>query len=278
MQLSEAAVGAGRKVNVHFKVDTGMTRLGAPVEDAPQRYRAISELRNVIIDGLMTHLATADERDIETAREQLQGFAEVLAEIGDPPRYVHAQNSAGIAAFGLLPGINATRPGVSLYGLHAAPHLVGALALQPALEWRSRIRRIENVWKGAGVSYGHEYRMPRDGRVATVPVGYGDGFARSLGKGGHVLIGGRSLPIAGRVTMDHVMVDVSDLPEVREGDEVVIIGAQGRARQSSDDLANAVGTINYEIVTAISRRVPRRYHQGGRVVGTRTLAEGYMRT
>jgi len=276
MRLSEAAVNARRPIAVHFKVDTGMTRLGAPVEDAPRRYRAIAELRNVHIDGLMTHLATADERDIQTAREQLQGFAEVLTEIGDPPRYVHAQNSAGIAAFGLLPGINATRPGVSLYGLHAAPHLVGALALRPALAWRSRVRRIEDVWKGAGVSYGHEYRMPRDGRIATVPVGYGDGFARSLGKGGHVLIGGRAHPIAGRVTMDYVMVDVTDLPATREDDEVVIIGTQGAARQTADDLAKALGTINYEIVTAISRRVPRRYLRGGRIVATRTLADGYV--
>ncbi|TMC30086.1 MAG: alanine racemase [Chloroflexi bacterium] len=277
-QLGDVAASAGRTAVVHFKVDTGMTRLGAPLEDAPRRFAAIRDLPTVRVEGLMTHLATADERDLATAREQLQRFAQVLGAIGEPPRYVHAQNSAGVAAFGLLPGINATRPGVSLYGLHTAPHLVGALALRPALEWRSRVRRVADVKRGTGVSYGHEYRMPRDGRIATVPVGYGDGLARSLGESGKLVVGGRALPVAGRICMDQVMVDVTDVPEVREGDEVVIIGAQGGARQSADDLARALGTLNYEIVTSISRRVPRRYHQGGRVVATRTLADGYVRS
>jgi len=276
-ELAEIAAAAGRTVTVHFKVDTGMTRLGAPVADAPARYKAIRDLRSVRVAGLMTHLATADERDLAMAREQLQRFAQVLDAIGEPPQYVHAQNSAGVAAFGLLPGINATRPGVSLYGLHTAPHLVGALALRPALEWRSRVRRVADVKKGTGVSYGHEYRMPRDGRIATIPVGYGDGLFRSLDKAGKLLIGGRALPFAGRICMDLVMLDVTDVPNVSEGDEVVMIGAQGGARQSADDLARALGTINYEIVTAISRRVPRRYHQGGRVVALRTLADGYVR-
>jgi alanine racemase len=274
--LDDVAARAGMRAAVQFKVDTGLTRLGAPLDEAVARYRAIRELRHVRVDGIFTHLATADEPDVASDKEQLARFASVLGAIGEPPRWVHAVASAGTAAFGAVPGCTAIRPGVSLYGLHTAPHLRPALALRPALEWRSRVRRVADAKKGTGVSYGHEYRLPRDGRVATVPVGYGDGLPRSLGKRGHVLLGGRAVGFAGRICMDLVMFDVTDLPEVKEGDEVVIIGAQNGATQSADDLAAAAGAINYEIVTQIRRRVPRRYHRGGRLVATRTLADGYL--
>jgi alanine racemase len=274
--LDDVAARAGMRAAVQFKVDTGLTRLGAPLDEAVARYRAIRELRHVRVDGIFTHLATADEPDVTSDKEQLARFASVLGAIGEPPRWVHAVASAGTAAFGAVPGCTAIRPGVSLYGLHTAPHLRPALALRPALEWRSRVRRVADAKKGTGVSYGHEYRLPRAGRVATVPVGYGDGLPRSLGKRGHVLLGGRAVGFAGRICMDLVMFDVTDLPEVKEGDEVVIIGAQNGATQSADDLAAAAGAINYEIVTQIRRRVPRRYHRGGRLVATRTLADGYL--
>jgi alanine racemase len=273
----DVAAAAGRRVRVHFKVDTGLTRLGAPVAETPARLAAIRELRHLEVEGLFTHLATADEPDVTNDRAQLALFAEVLRATPEPPRWIHAAASAGVAAFGPLPGFTAVRPGVSLFGLHAAPHLEGALELRAALEWRSRVQRIAAVPRGTGVSYGLEYRLPRDGRVATVPVGYGDGLSRSLGRSGRILLGGRALPFAGRVCMDLVMLDVTDLPAVREGDEVVLIGAQDGARQTADDLATAAGTISYEIVVGIRRRVPRRYHRGGRVVAVRTLADGYRR-
>jgi len=275
--IDAAAAAAGRTARVHFKVDTGLTRLGAPVAEAPARLAQIRELRHLEVEGLFTHLATADEPDVTNDRAQLARFADVLRAIPTPPRWVHAAASAGVAAFGAIPGCTAVRPGVSLYGLHAAPQLRGALTLRPALEWRSRVQRVAAVPKGTGVSYGLEYRLPRDGRVATVPVGYGDGLPRALGPRGRVLLGGQALPFAGRVAMDLVMLDVTELPAAREGDEVVVIGAQGTARQTADDLAMAVGTISYEIVVGIRRRVPRRYRRDGRVVAVRTLADGYRR-
>ncbi len=273
----DIAAAAGRTAHVHLKVDTGLTRLGAPVAEAPARLAAIRELRHLEVEGLFTHLATADEPDVTDDRAQLARFAEVLGAIGEPPRWVHAAASAGVATFGAVPGCTAIRPGLSLYGLHTASHLEGALALRPALQWRSRVQRVAAVPKGTGVSYGLEYRLPRDGRIATVPVGYGDGLQRALGRRGRLLLGGRALPFAGRVCMDLVMLDVTDLPKTREGDEVVIIGTQDGARQTADDLAAAASTINFEIVTGIRRRVPRRYHRDGRVVATRTLADGYRR-
>ena len=275
--IDEAAAAAGRTARVHFKVDTGLSRLGAPVAEAPARLKAIRAMRHLEVEGLFTHLATADELDVSSDRAQLARFADVLRAVSDLPRFVHAAASAGTAVFGPIPGCTAIRPGVSLYGLHAARHLEGALTLRPALAWRSRIHRVVAVPKGAGVSYGLEYRMPRDGRIATVPVGYGDGLPRVLGRRGRVLVGGRALPFAGRIAMDLVMLDVTDLPATREGDEVVMIGAQDGGRQTADDLAAAAGTISYEIVVGIRRRVPRRYLRDGRVVALRTLADGYRR-
>jgi alanine racemase len=275
--VDDVAAALGRRAAVHFKVDTGLTRLGAPFAEAVARLKAVRELRHLEVDGLFTHLATADEPDVTNDRAQLARFAEVLRALSEPPRWVHAAASAGVAVFGAIPGCTAIRPGLALYGLPAASHLAGSLKLRPALQWRSRVLRVAAAKAGTGVSYGHEYRLPRDGRIATVPVGYGDGLPRSLRKRGRVLVHGRAIPFAGRICMDLVMLDVTEVPEVVEGDEVVLIGEQGSVRQSAEDLAGAASTINYEIVTGIRRRVPRRYHRGGRVVAQRTMVDGYMR-
>jgi alanine racemase len=273
--ISEAATVLRRHARVHFKVDTGLTRLGAPASEAAARYRSIASLPHLEIDGVFTHFATADDPDTSNDRAQLERFREVLESIPELPRLVHATASAGVAAFGSVDGMTAVRTGLAIYGLHAAPHLAGALPLRPALSWRSRVHRMASVPAGTGVSYGHEYRLPRDGRIATVPVGYGDGLPRVAGKRGAVLVRGRRVPFAGRICMDLVMLDVTDLEGAREGDEVVLIGAQAGTRQSAEDLAEACETISYEIVTGIRRRVPRRYFRGGKLVATRTLAEGY---
>jgi alanine racemase len=273
--ISEAATVLRQTARVHFKVDTGLTRLGAPMGEAAARYRAIASLPHIAIDGIFTHFATADDPDPSNDRVQFQRFREVLSTIADRPRLVHAAASAGVAAFGALDGMNAVRTGLSVYGLHAAPHLANAMTLRPALSWRSRVLRIASVPAGTGVSYGHEYRLPRDGRIATVPVGYGDGLPRVAGKRGTVLLRGRRVGFAGRICMDLAMLDVTDIADAREGDEIVLIGAQGGAKQTAEDLADACGTISYEVITAIRRRVPRRYFRGGKIVATRTLAEGY---
>jgi alanine racemase len=273
--ISEAATALRRNARVHFKVDTGLTRLGAPTNEAAARYRAIAALAHLEIDGIFTHFATSDEPDTSNDRAQLARFRDVIGTLADRPRLVHAAASAGVAAFGALDGLNAVRIGLAVYGVHAARHLAGSLQLRPALTWRSRIHRIASVPAGTGVSYGHEYRLPRDGRIATVPVGYGDGLQRVAGERGRVLVRGRPIPFAGRVCMDLVMLDVTDLEAAREGDEVVLIGSQAGATLTADDLADACGTINYEILTGIRRRVPRRYFRDGKLVATRTLAEGY---
>ena len=275
--LADAARAARTTAAVHFKVDTGLTRLGAPLEAAAERYREIATLAGIEVEGAMTHYATADDADPAFAHEQLRRFREFVAALPARPRWVHASASAGAAVLRAGDGCDAVRPGIALYGVPPAPHLARWIPLRPALTWRSAVLRVADAQAGAGVSYGHEYRLDRAGRIATVPVGYGDGLPRAFGGTGRVLIDGAALPIAGRVCMDLVMVDVTDHPAVREGDEVVLIGRQGGAASSADDVAAACGTINYEVLTNIRSRVPRRYLSGGRVVATKTLARGYAR-
>lgn len=274
--LGAAARAAGTTAAVHFKVDTGLTRLGSPVAEAVDRYAAIAKLPGIRIEGVFTHLARSDEADLSTTVLQLDRFDAFLGAI-DRPRWVHASATGGVASVETRALMTAIRPGLALYGLHAAPHLADRLALRPALRWTSRVHRVIDVPAGTGVSYGHEYRLPRAGRIATVPVGYGDGLPRAAGRHARLLVGGTAVAIAGRVAMDHVMLDVTGIEGVKAGDEVVVIGTQGGLVVTADDLAAACGTINYEVVTAIHQRVPRRYHRGSTVVATKTLAAGYVR-
>ncbi len=274
--LGAAARVAGTMAVVHFKVDTGLTRLGSPLAEAVDRYAAIAKLPGIRIEGVFTHLARADEADLTTTNLQLDRFDAFLAAI-DRPRWVHASATGAVASVASRPLMTAIRPGLALYGLHAAPHLADRLALRPALTWRSRVHRVIDVPAGTGVSYGHEYRLARDGRIATVPVGYGDGLPRAAGRHARLLVGGTAVAIAGRVAMDHVMLDVTGIEGVKAGDEVVVIGTQGGLALTADDLAAACGTISYEVVTAIHQRVPRRYHRGTTLVATKTLAGGYVR-
>jgi alanine racemase len=273
--MGEAARAAGKTVALHFKVDTGLTRLGAPLAVAAERYRAIGRIAGVRLDGVFTHLARAEERDLAPSREQLDRFDAFLDAI-TPPRWVHASASGGVASLPTRARVTAVRPGLALYGLDTAPHLATRLAVRPALAWRSKVHRAVDVPKGAGVSYGHEYRLPRDGRIATVPVGYGDGLSR-MSRAARLLVHGQPVQIVGRVAMDHVMLDVTEVGDVKAGDEVIVIGTQEGATLTADDLARATGTINYEVVTAIKPRVPRRYLRDGLVVATKTLADGYAR-
>ncbi|GAC1702102.1 MAG: alanine racemase [Candidatus Limnocylindrales bacterium] len=274
-RIAAAGRAAGRRAAVQLKVDTGLTRLGAPVDQAVERYRAIAPLAGLAVEGVFTHLASADETDTTSAEQQLARFEGVLDGIGTLPDWVHASASAGTAAFDQGPRITAIRPGLALYGLSPAPHLQARIPLRPALSWRSRIHRIAEVPAGTGVSYGHEYRTVADALIATVPIGYGDGIPRSAKGRLGLLIGGTLVPIVGRISMDHVTLDVTAAPVIAEGDEAVVIGVQGAAAQTAEDVAAALATISYEVVTGIRARVPRRYLRGGSVVAVKTLADGF---
>jgi alanine racemase len=257
--VAEAARSGGGTVGVHVKVDTGMHRVGLPPERAEPFCRAVVDA-GLQFEGVWTHLARAEELDDPSAREQLERFREVLSGLeaaGLRPRYRHAANSGGTLA---LPDshFDLVRVGIAMYGISPGPDLDGAADLRPAMSLRSRVSLAKRVAAGEGISYGLRYRLARDSTIATVPVGYADGYLRALSGSGRILIRGRRYPVAGTVTMDQIMVDCGDDP-VEAGDEVVLFGSQGDERIRTEDVADWAGTIGYEIVCGVSGRVPREY-------------------
>jgi len=258
-RLAEAAAPLKRSTGVHVKVDTGMHRVGLyPPEEALGFVRRVVD-SGLVFEGLWTHFARSEEDEV-TTKEQLSWFLEVadrLAHEGLRPLYRHAANSAACILY-RGSHLDMVRPGIALYGLDPGGGIGKNLGLRPALTWRSAVTMVKRLPKGEPVSYGHTYRLERDATIATVPVGYEDGYTRLLSSKADVLIRGRRHRVAGTVTMDQILVDCGN-DDVAPGDEVVLIGRQGNEFVSADELAGIIGTIGYEVVTGISERVPREY-------------------
>jgi alanine racemase len=217
-------------------------------------------MRGIRIEGIWTHFARADEVDDPTTAEQLKRFWQVIDALEAKavrPRYVHAANSAATIAWPES-HLDLVRVGIAMYGVSPGPQVDGRVDLRPAMSLRSRVSHVQRLAAGEAISYGHRYRLQRDSTIATVPVGYADGYRRALSSAGRVLIGGRHHPVAGTVTMDQLMVDCADDP-VRVGDEVVLFGRQGDEEIRVEEVAGWAGTIGYEVVCAVGPRVPRSY-------------------
>ena len=263
--LAEASRRAGVRTLVHLKVDTGMHRVGASPSDAGSRAKSIVESSHLVLDGVMTHLATADDPSHSATQRQLNQFQEVLAVVrGVAPtlRHVHVANSAATLRH-LLPECTMVRAGIALYGLQPGEG-VAELAgkLRPVMSLRTAVGHVQRLRAGEAVSYGLRTVLERDTTVATLPVGYADGIARrSWSTPARVLVGGKPRRIVGVVTMDQLMVDCGD-DDVGVGDEAVIFGVQLGAVVRVEDWASALDTITYEIVCAVSARVPRVYVGG----------------
>jgi alanine racemase len=246
---------------VHLKVDTGMHRVGCSPEAVATLVDAIDGRPELVLDGICTHFAVADEPDRSESNEQLDQFRQVLHDVDATrgrPRLIHAANSAALLA---VPDacFDLVRVGIALYGVAPAPSLADRVSLTPVLSLRAQVTYVKTLPAGTRVSYGLRYELTRRSRIVTVPVGYADGVPRNLGlRGGEVLIGGCRHPIAGTVTMDQLMVDVGDAA-VEVGDEVVLLGRQGDDEVTAEEWAERLDTIAYEIVTGIGPRVPRRY-------------------
>jgi len=251
--------GAARTFPVHLKVDTGMHRAGCTPADAAAIAEKIAGTGALRLEGFCTHFALADEPDEPFTGQQIAAFEQALESLsrrGLNPPVVHAANSAAIVAFPRA-HYDTVRAGISIYGLPPSPAFQGALDVRPALSLRSRVVHVQELEAGERVSYGLRYALARRGRVATLPVGYADGVPRNLAAGGgEVLLRGRRHPIAGTVTMDHVMFDAGDV-DVAVGDEVVLIGRQEADEITATEWAERTGTIGYEIVCRIGSRVPR---------------------
>jgi alanine racemase len=260
-RLAAATRELERPPGVHVKVDTGMHRVGLyPPEDAAE-FIALVGAGGFELEGLWTHFASA-ESDDEGTKQQLRWLlaaADGLRARGTRPRYLHAANSAGTLRFADA-HLDVVRVGAAMYGLDPGGGIGPAAGLRPAIRWISSVTMVHRLPAGERLSYGWTYELGRDGNVATIPVGYEDGYARSLSNRAEVLIRGKRYRVSGTITMDHLMVDCGD-DDVRPGDEVVLIGDQGRERITAEELGGHMGTIGYEVVTTISERVPRE-HRG----------------
>ena len=266
--LQKAAERVGKPVRVHVKVDTGMNRIGiAPDEEGLRFMEALVERDGIIIEGMFTHFARADESDKTHALEQLESFQAFTRmteqRLGMEIPIKHCSNSAGILE---LPQANmdAVRAGITLYGLYPSDE-VGreTVPLKPAMSLYSHLVCVKTLPKGQSVSYGGTFTADEDMRIATIPVGYGDGYPRSLSGKGYVLIHGKKAPVLGRVCMDQFMVDVSHIPEAVEGDRAVLLGSEGEERIPAELLGEISGRFHYELVCDIGKRIPRIYRKQG---------------
>jgi alanine racemase len=258
--IDNAAAAMGVTARVHLKIDTGMERLGIHHYSADKLLEASLQVQHVLVEGIYSHFANSDAADLTHAREQLARFHEVLSfydkrSLPVPQR--HIANSGGILQ---LPEshLDLVRPGIMLYGVYPSRECTRTVSIQPALTWKSHVAYFKVVQPGQPVSYGSTWRSDHPVRIVTVPVGYGDGYFRALSNKGQVLIRGQRHPIAGRVCMDQIMVNL-EWGTAYYRDEVILIGKQGATEISADDLADWAGTISYEVLTNINSRVPRVY-------------------
>ncbi len=265
--FSRVAKRLKRTVTAHIKVDTGMGRLGAPCSEAPQLIESISNLPNITIAGLYTHYASA-ESDAPLSRTQRTSFLQLLNKLkaaGRSFEYIHMNNSAGLL-HERKSNHNLARPGLLVYGVMPTgprrPPAIMKRHIRPALSWKCRVSLVKSIAKGTKLSYGQTYTSKRTMRVATLTAGYGDGYHYSAQREARVLIGGRLCPILGHITMDQMIVDVSRVKTTKTGDEVVLIGKQGKHNITANQLAKWANTIPCEILTAIAYRVPRVYRGG----------------
>ena len=268
-KLSEAALQEGIEAPFHLAVDTGMSRIGfQATEEAAEICKEICSLPGIVAEGLFSHFATADCADLTKAKlqaEKFDRFHQMLKARGVEIPIRHLDNSAGIMNFG--EHYELVRGGIVTYGMYPSSQVDPAdLQLKPALGWRSRVTHVKTLEAGREISYGGDYVTTRPTVVATVPVGYADGYRRALSGKFYVLIGGEKAPILGRICMDQMMVDVTHIPNVAVGDTVVLIGTDGENTITMEEIAAAADSFNYEFVCGIGRRVPRYYLREGKIV------------
>lgn len=261
--LSRAAVKLGRPAKIHIKLDTGMGRIGfLPTAEAVKEIERIASLPGIAIEGTFTHFSSADDEDKTFTQEQLQRFHQMLEAIRSRGVEVGLRHAASSAAILTMPEthLDLVRLGVSLYGHFPSPATRrNDVTLLPAMSFKTQIVHLKELPAGWPVSYGRTYYTSKPALVATLPVGYADGYFRSFSNCGEVIIRGRRCPVIGRVCMDQIMVDATSCPQARVGDEAVLFGRQGKTVLSTEELAERIGTISYELLCAVGRRVPRRY-------------------
>lgn len=272
-RMEEAAAKMNKKIMVHVKIDTGLSRLGFQVtEEAADEIARISKMPHIIMEGIFTHFAKSDAKDKTMANQQLEAFAkmkQMLEKRQVELPMIHCSNSAAIID---MPEANMSvvRAGISLYGMWPSDEVKKEnIDLTPVMSLKSCIVFLKELEKGRVISYGATYETSKKQRIATIPVGYGDGYPRSLSNKGYVLIHGKKAPICGRICMDQFMVDVTDIPEAKEGDIVTLVGKDDGAEITMEEIGDLSGRFNYEFACDLGKRIPRVYVKNGEVVETR---------
>ncbi|AOX04256.1 alanine racemase [Moorena producens PAL-8-15-08-1] len=257
--FSETLSGLNQTLPVHLKLDTGMSRLGMPWQDAIEFVRLVQQLPNLEIASVYSHLATADSPDPTVMRQQHERFKNAIAQLqagGITPPRLHLANSAATLTDSAL-HYDWVRVGLAVYGLYPAEYLQKVIHLKPVMQVKARITQIKTIPPGTGISYGHQFISNRQMRVAVVGIGYADGVPRNLSNRINVIIQGQQVPQIGAITMDQLMLDVSDIPNIQVGEIVTLIGQDGEEQISADDWAMALGTISWEIICGFKHRLPR---------------------
>ncbi|HZK33322.1 MAG TPA: alanine racemase [Tissierellaceae bacterium] len=267
--LSNEAKKLGKKVTIHIKIDSGMGRIGFEAEDKSiEDILEISKLPNLYIEGIYTHFAKADERDKSHTREQFRKFNEIVNKLKDKALEIpikHVSNSASIIDLREY-NLDMVRAGIMLYGFYPSEQVnKKSMELKPAMNLKAKISHIKTVPKGTGISYGQIFVTEKESKIATIPIGYADGFTRLLTGKSEVYVKGQRAKIVGKICMDQSMVDVTHILDVNIDDEVVLFGYGKEAYPHVDELAAKIGTINYEIVCMVGRRVPRVYVSEGKI-------------
>ena len=273
-KLSDLAVKQGKKAVVHLALDTGMSRIGMKADrEHAKEAASIAALEGIEVEGLFTHFARADETDKSAYEEQYRRYKEFLGyleELGVQIPIRHCSNSAGIVESLESNHMDMVRAGIAIYGMYPSDEVDhNSVKLTPAMEIKSCITYIKEIGAGTAVSYGGTFVADHTMKVATIPVGYGDGYVRSLSGKGDVLIRGKRAAILGRICMDQFMVDVTDIPDVQEDDEVTLLGKDGSECITMEELAEKSGGFHYEMVCDIGKRIPRVYLKDGNIVGTK---------
>ena len=259
--LAEAVREANRPASVHLKVDTGMGRVGVSPAEAPELARLIVDLPGVVLEGVFTHLPVSDAADGTYTREQILRFRTTAGLVQEAARrrlLVHCANSGAILGHDSA-WLDMVRPGIMIYGFRPDPETPATIPLKPGMSLLSRVSFVKKVARGTSVGYGRTWVAPADTFIATIPAGYADGFNRLFSNRGRVLIGGQSYPLVGRVCMDQSMVELGPEPDVKVGDEVVLMGPSGELEISCEEWAEKLGTITYEVTCQVNPRVVRVY-------------------
>ncbi|MGR3178295.1 MAG: alanine racemase [Candidatus Anammoxibacter sp.] len=251
---------ADKNIKVHVKVDTGMGGFGIRVEEAVGTIKKIKDLGNITIDGIFTHFTSPDGRDKGTVDEQLNLFNKVIAELESLNIHIPVKHTDNSSMVSQNPSsFNAIRPGIALYGLYSSRHVPKSIDLQQVMSFKTRVVNIKTLSKGDTISYNRTYKVKKESLIATLPVGYSDGYRRELSNKGNVLVRGTMAPVVGLIRMDFTYIDVTDIPGVNVGDEVVLFGNQGDETISIESIADNINAIPYEITCGIGKDVPRIY-------------------